>query len=160
MLDVLLRAADRRAGRPGVPPPGAAGPPGIRRPQLAGGVTSLGALAGLCGLERLAMSNLPKPTGFPDLAGLTSLRRVARHDLNRLERLDGLARAAALDEFHHTGLGSLPPASFDLLLDHPAPRYFTATVRAPASKATLEAAAARKGKRTVDPASRPTDFEP
>jgi len=83
------------------------------------GLSDLGVVSSLTGLQHLNLQSLPHVKALPSLRALSKLRRVYLENMRGLESLDALAEAPALAEVIHVSSG-LTPEDHAVLFRNPA----------------------------------------
>jgi hypothetical protein len=83
------------------------------------GLSELGIVSSLTGLQHLNLQSLPHVKALPSLRNLTKLRRVYLENMRGLENLNALAEAPALAEVIHVS-SALTPEDHAVLFRNPA----------------------------------------
>lgn len=89
------------------------------------GLSDLGVVSSLTGLQHLKLQSLPQVKALPDLRRLTKLRRVYLENMKGLGNLSALIEAPALEEVIHVS-SRLSPEDHAILFQNPAIKRISA----------------------------------
>jgi len=87
------------------------------------GLSDIGVLSSLGGLQSLFLQSLINVTAIPDLSKLYNLRRLHLENLKSLRDVSAICHAPALEEFLHISAQNIQPEMYKDLMSMPSLKY-------------------------------------
>ena len=112
------------------------------------GLSDIGVLSSLGGLQSLFLQSLINVTAIPDLSKLYNLRRLHLENLKSLRDVSAICHAPALEEFLHISAQNIQPEMYKDLMSMPSLKYVDVGYRSRKKNEGFNALVLWSGKQT------------